>query len=297
MSYAWARVSTQKYVSVLPGICARDVSNGAQSTRSAPVSRSASAYSGRSSSPVTGRSSSFASRTAAAATCPPPQMTNRAPAPKRSAKTRVSPSVSTPEVVHFFNAERFWVRSVSGADVHATCPPQSSNAVPCCWPSRTVASKKSCASFWASSASKNVRCSIWFLLVFIVLPLQLHQRHFGQALTATAASPPAASATQGRTLPRAPVAAGSNGPGYWLPCSAFPKPWLPRSHGMKGRYKAVLHASYFSCTSWRTAAAACSTSCSVFVCEKLNRTTPCSTVPNTLCINGAQCAPARTQMP
>ncbi len=108
---------------------------------------------------------------------------------------------------------------------------------------------------------------------------------------------PAASATQGRTLPRAPVAAESNGPGYWLPCSAFPKPWLPRSHGMKGRYKAVLHASYSSCASWRTAAAACSTSCSVFVCEKLNRTTPCSTVPNTLCINGAQCAPARTQMP
>ena len=59
----------------------------------------------------------------------------------------------------------------------------------------------------------------------------------------------------------------------------------------------VLHASYSSCASWRTAAAACSTSCSVFVCEKLNRTTPCSTVPNTLCINGAQCAPARTQMP
>ena len=32
----------------------------------------------------------------------------------------------------------------------------------------------------------------------------------------------------------------------------------------------------------------------VLLCEKLNRTTPCSTVPSALCISGAQCAPART---
>ena len=140
---------------------------------------------------------------------------------------------------------------------------QSSNARhPVAAPSRTVASKESpAASFWASSASKNVRCSIWFLLVIYCSTVAIASKAYSAGsnrLTASCCQSPG-SIRHARPHP----AESSRGSGIKRPgilvsrCSAFPKPWLPRSHGMKGRYKAVLHASYSSCASWRTAAAAC----------------------------------------